>query len=180
MTNTENDLAKFFPEDDYQIPTTSNYMKFKEGKNPFRVLSSAVVGYEYWRIGSDGKPEPVRSKEAFPCVPNDIQLDEKGNPTRINHFWAFIVWNYNDRRVQILQLTQKGIMKYIKSLVDNPKWGLPTGYDIVVTREGTGLDTEYSVIADPHSEIDPEIAQQAKERIINLEKLFIGEDPFSE
>ena len=35
-------MDNFFPTSDYKVPTTSNYMKFVEGKNKFRVLSSAM------------------------------------------------------------------------------------------------------------------------------------------
>lgn len=160
----------FFPTEDYKIPSTSNYFKFAEGKNKFRVLTSAVVGYEYWNT----EKKPVRSKEMFEEMPEDIQTDKDGK-FRINHFWAFLVWNYEAKRAQILLLTQKSIMNAIKAYVDEPDWGDPKGYDIVVTRSGAGFDTEYQVIANPHSPA-PDIAVPKA----NLEALFDNEDPFKQ
>lgn len=166
-------MNDFFPEADYKIPTTSNYMKFQEGDNKFRVLSSAIVGWEYWN--TDNKP--VRNKENWKTVPDDIKVDKDGN-IKISHFWAFIVWNYNEQKVQILQITQKGIMKYIQSLVKNPKWGNPRGYDLIVNKTGSGLETDYSIIADPHSEVEPTILKQLDTMTVNLEALYDGKDPF--
>ena len=169
--NQNND---FFPTTDYKIPTTSNYMKFADGDNTFRVLSSAVVGYEYWNTQN----KPVRSREAFDSIPADIKTEKDGNH-KINHFWAFIVYNYDEKRVQILQLTQKGIMKWMQSLIKNPKWGHPKGYDIVINRVGSGFDTEYTPVANPHTTIDPKIQEQFEKMKINLDALFEGLDPFS-
>jgi hypothetical protein len=170
MENKNND---FFPEADYKIPTTSNYMRFSEGDNTFRVLSSAITGWEYWT--KDNKP--VRRKETWSEVPDDIK-EEKDGSVRINHFWAFVVWNYDAKSVQILELTQKGIMKYIQGLTKNAKWGNPKGYDITVNRTGSGLDTEYTCMANPHSELDTDIIEIAKKKYVNLNALYSGADPF--
>lgn len=167
-------MDNFFPEADYKIPTTSNYMKLVEGKNKFRVLSSAIVGYEYWNTSN----KPIRSKEGFDELPDDIKRDKDGN-ARINHFWAFIVWNYEAKRIQILELTQKTIMNAIKAYVDNEAWGNPKGYDIVVTRSGTALTTEYQVIANPHSSVPNEADEAFKTKKVKLEALYSGGDPFA-
>jgi len=96
-----------------------NYYKFKQGENRFRILSSAITGYEYWN--KDNKP--IRSKEGFEGTPEDMKPDGQ-----IKHFWAFIVWNYEAKRVQIMELTQKTIMYSIGALSDNAKWGDVKGY----------------------------------------------------
>ena len=158
---------------DYKIPETSNYMKFKEGDNTFRALSSAITGWEYWN--TDNKP--VRRNENWNTVPDDIKTEKDGS-VRINHFWAFIVWNYEAQKVQILELTQKGIMKYIQSLTKNPKWGSPKNYDITVNRTGSGFDTEYTCTANPPSEIDEKILKQYESMTVNLEALYENGDPF--
>jgi len=90
----------FFPNQDYTIPTSSKYMRLVEGKNKFRVLSSAIVGWEYWNI----QDKPVRQQEPFEDMPEDIKHDKDGRVS-IKHFWAFVVWNYQEKKVQILELT---------------------------------------------------------------------------
>jgi hypothetical protein len=149
----------------YEAPKTGgNYMKFMKGTNRFRVLSNAIVGYEYW-LDEGNQRKPVRVRE-FDEIPQGHTKDAK-------HFWAFTVYNYQEEKVQILEITQKSIMSAIEVLVKDEDWGDPKGYDIVVTRTGDGLETEYQVNPKPHSDIDVEAPT------VDLTKLFTGEDPFS-
>ncbi len=158
----------------YEIPVApSNYMRFQKGMNRFRILSPAVTGYEYWT--KDNKP--MRSKVRWDFIPTDIKL-ENGQPTAIKHFWAFVVWNYNENLIQILQITQSTIQSSIKAGVDLRK-GNATNNDIGVERKGDGFDTEYTVqFADP-SPVLPEIEEAYKAKKIDLEALFEGGDPFT-
>lgn len=167
MTNNND----FIPAD-YKIPTVSNYLKLTEGDHTFRVLSSAITGWVYF----NKENKPVRSKEAFEEAPEDIKAGGRVNP-----FWAFVVWNYEEKRIQILELTQKSLMTPIQALVKNPKWGNPKLFDITISRKGTGLnDTEYAVMPNPHSPVDKEILVKFEKANIDLEKLYVGEDPFKQ
>jgi len=166
-------MNNFFPSEDYKLPISSNYMKFQEGENNFRILSSAIIGWEYW----NNQNKPIRSEDRPEEMPEDIKQEKDGS-YRINHFWIFAVYNYEAKKIQILELTQKGIMKTIQGLVKNQKWGNPSGYDITVTRSGSGFDTEYSCVPNPHSEIDTAIIMQYEKMNINLDALYDGEDPF--
>jgi len=163
-------MNNFFPSSEYKMPSTNNYMKFVEGPNPFRVLSHAIVGYEYFTFEN----KPVRQKENFDSIPSDIKKDGS-----INHFWAFAVWNYNEQRIQVLELTQKTVMNPMQAYIKNPKWGDPKKYDFVVNRKGSGMETDYSVITEPHSDLDVNILDKAKKMKLNLEAMFVGEDPFA-
>jgi len=155
----------FLPKN-YEAPKSEgNYMKLKKGANPIRILGPAITGFEYWNAAN----KPVRSPEGWDMAPLDMREGE-----RVKHFWAFPVWNYEVEKVQILQLTQKSIQGAIQAYVDNKKWGDPTKYDLVITRVGDGLETEYTTIAEPHSE-----APKADISGINLNALFKGEDPFT-
>ena len=162
----------FLPDGYKKPPSQSNYFKFLEGANKFRVLSSAVVGFEYWTT----EPKPIRSKEMFTKTPN-AKTDKNGN-VRINHFWAFIVWDYRDSKVKIMEVTQTGIQDALIALNMDDSWGDPKAYDINISRKGENLETKYSVIPSPPSPVDIEIARAYNETKIDLEKLFTGEDPF--
>ena len=161
---------EFFPDSDYKIPVTNDYLnKFPQGNTTFRVLSKPIIGYVYFK--SDNKP--VRSREVFESTP-DIKKDSTAR-----HFWAMTVWNFDAERVQILEITQKSIMTAMKALIDSPKWGSPLLYNISITRKGTTMnDTEYAVMPDPASELTEEIKTAYAKRPVNLEALFNGEDPF--
>jgi hypothetical protein len=160
----------FLP-DKYSMPdANTGYFRFKQGENKFRVLSSAIVGWESW-VDDDGKRKPLRFR-----MDEKIPVDKIGDDPK--HFWAFVVWNYAEEKIQILEITQKGIMKSIQSLVSDEDWGDPKNYDLVVTRTGEGLETEYQVNPKPKKELDKGIIQFYKDLNINLEALFSGGDPF--
>lgn len=171
MDDTSN---KFFPEE-YKVPVTvGNYMKFEDGDNVFRALSSVIVGYEYWN--KDNKP--VRLEKYPETVPTDIRLEKDGNPSKIKHFWAFMVWNYKQSRMQILEITQKSVMSAIENLVRDEDWGSPKGYDLKVNRTGEGLDTEYAVSPKPKTPVKIEIQSQFENTPFDLTLLFVNDDPF--
>jgi hypothetical protein len=161
----------FFPVEDYKVPSTNDYLnKFAQGETTFRILSSAVIGYVYFNTEN----KPIRQKEPFENTPSDIKKDGS-----VKHFWACVVWNYNEERIQILEITQKSIMGPMKALIDNPKWGNPKNYDITITRKGTTMnDTEYAVMPNPQSPVEEKILKAYESKPVNLEALYKGDDPF--
>ncbi len=162
----------FLPEG-YEIPTAqTGYMKFVQGENRFRILDSAIVGNETWLEDDEGNRKPKRWRTT-----ENVTADKLGEGG-LKHFWAFPVWNYAAERIQVLEITQKGIMKAIKALVKDEDWGDPKKYDIVVTREGEGMDTTYQVNPKPHKAIEEGIPVFYKDLEVNLEALFDGDDPF--
>ena len=170
--NKDIEDMSFLPKD-YSEPVTSNYMKFEKGQNKFRVLSSAIVGMEYWVTEGD-KRKPVRKQMDEPIPVGELETDD-----RPKHFWAFIVWNYKTDTVQILHITQKTIRTAIKDLVKMEDWGDPKGYDITITRKGDGFDTEYTTLPSNKSKTDEGIIKLYEDMNIDLQKLFSGDDPFS-
>lgn len=159
-------MDEFFPG---EIPNTSDFMSFEKGENNFRIMSSPVEGYEYWT--KDDKP--VRSREKPTAIPADIKIDPKTNkPTVIKYFWALIVWNYEAKTIQQLEITQKGILNAILALSKNPKWGNPKNYDLTVSREGDGLTTKYTVMPSPAAELSPEIMAEFEAKAIDLNAIF--------
>lgn len=168
----------FLPSD-YREVTSSNYMRLQDGTNTFRVLSHAIVGQEYWKI-VDGKKTPIRVRQGVAISMTDLNdFDEKGQVKMPKPFWSFVVYNKNESKIQILELTQKTVKTAIKSLIDNPKWGDPTAYDINIVKEGQKFETTYTVTPDPKEELDKAIIKQYEDMNINLEALFDGADPFN-
>lgn len=164
--NNDND---FFPNSDYEIADTSNYTKFPVGETKFRVLSSAVIGFEYFKESDNS---PVRSKEPFEERPTDIKGD-------IKEFWAFIVYNYKAKRVQIAEISKKSLKEQMMNYIKNPDWGSPKNYDVTVSRKGTGMnDTKYTIVCSPPKPTDASILAQFKSMKIDLNALFAGMDPF--
>lgn len=172
-------MLGFLPTD-YEVPkAVNNYMKFEQGVNRFRVLSSAVVGNVFWATAENQSRRPIRRKMDANISGSELGMDKDGRPEKVKHFWAFVVWNYQDNMVQILEITQKTIMTVIEDLVSDSDWGDPKKYDITVTKKGEKLETEYTVKPHPAKDLDEAIADIYKEMDVNLEELFAGGDPFS-
>lgn len=165
-------MTDFLPQD-YDVPSNGGkYMRFLKGENKFRTLTSPIIGWEYW-ITVDGKRKSIKVKQNETIKVSDLEDDNTPK-----HFWAMVVWNYQDKKIQILEITQKTIQKTIKSLSKDKEWGTPLDYDLSVIREGEGLETEYQVIPSPPKPLLKEIEEAYSTTPINLDALYEGGDPF--
>ena len=169
----------FLPKD-YKIPEGGKpYTRLEQGDNRIRVLGNPIMGMEYWIDTMENgkeKRQPVRCRMDEPTETSNIP-----EPETLKHFWAMIIWNYNTARLEVLEITQKTIMKAIKAYATNEAWGDPKGtdgYDFVITRTGEGLETEYLVTANPKTKLDKDIVNKFEKSDINIEALFDGDDPF--
>jgi len=157
----------FLPENYNPPKGESRYFKFQTGTNKFRILSKPIIGWLDWE-----NKKPLRFKmNEKPEKPID--------PSRpIKHFWAMVVWDFNNESIKILEITQVTIMQSIVSFTKDPEWGSPFNYNLKVEKQGEKLDTKYSVIASPPSEITEDIKEAYNNTPINLDALYDGEDPF--
>jgi hypothetical protein len=139
-------MNDFLPKDYVAPEAPGNYMEFEEGQNYFRALSSAIVGYQWWIENGEGR-KPVRVRE-FDEVPEEFR-NALNNRENARHFWAFTVYNYQAKAIQVLVLKQQTIMRAMEAFAKNPKWGNPKNYDLIVEKVRTGSrerDVEYNVI----------------------------------
>lgn len=167
-------MNTFLPAD-YSLPKGNNrYMKLEKGENVFRILSPAITGWEYWTTDS----KPIRSRTPIVGVPKDAKLADDGT-FKPKHFWAFVVWNEKAQAIQILEVTQMTIQKFIQSTTEDAEWGDYAGYDFKITRDGDGFDTEYTCAAKPPKAMKPEVSVALAKEKINLDALFEGGDPFT-
>lgn len=159
-------MNDFLPQG-YEAPQgNSSYAKLHDGENKFRILSKPIIGWVGWE---NKNPFRFRMKEK-----PDKKFDQP-----IKHFWAFVVWNYNDSAIQILELTQATVQKAIADLSKNEDWGAPFFYDIKIFRKGKDLSTEYSVMPSPKKDLSEEIKKAALEKPVYLDALFDGADPWT-
>jgi hypothetical protein len=175
----------FLPDNYEKEKKISNYMKFGEGKNRFRIMSPAIIGYVWFektkRDDGSESSKPVRVKTAKQ-VPIE-KFKAKDSRLRAKYFWAFVIWNYETEQLQILELKQSGLITSLEELVMSEAWGDPQKYDLTVVKRKTGsqpMDVEYSLIPDPPKKMEGGIVQFYNDSNIKLEALFEGKDPFDD
>ncbi len=161
---------------DYEPPQTGNYMRLQIGDNRFRILGAAIVGHMFWQTDNSGNRRPVRRRMDEDIEEHEIEIGNDGKPERVKHFWAFPVWN--GHQVQILEITQRTVQDALRSLDESPDWGDPAGYDVTVTRKGSGLDTEYAVLPAPKAPMPQDATAAYAAAGLDLDLLFSGDDPF--
>lgn len=153
--------------------TSGNYFKPEKDKAiVVRVVSPPVFGYEYW----NNENKPVRSKEE-PTNLDDCPKNDKGI-CEVKFFWAFVIWNYEEERIQIWEVTQKSIMSQLEAYIQDEEYGIPQRYDLKVTRKGESKETKYTVMARPPKELEEKPKEAAETTDVNLDALFTSEDPF--
>lgn len=158
------------------VSSGSNYLKITEDAQEFRILTSPIIGREYFRADGD-KVTPVRQKEEFDWIPSDSKDGSKPK-----EFRAFPIWNHTLGKVQIAEITQASIKKEIlKYVQDAENRGDPKKYDFRISRTGKGKETRYTLTALPKSKFESEADEKWAFELakpINLEALFSGDDPF--
>lgn len=163
-------MTSFFPAEEKFMGET-NYLKMNkidEGDElRIRILTTPIIGWEDWT--EEGKPVRFR--------PQDKPLNPINPTKKIKEFTAIVVWNYDLLKIQIWTFTQKRVKNSLKNIAI--KKGMPTNYDISISKIGEDKDTQYILKAFPPSPT-PKVAIDAlKERPINLKALYDGQDPWS-
>lgn len=159
----------FYPQGYEPKDPPSDYMRLQPGENRIRILANPIIGYETW-IDEDNKRKPIRYKDF-----NKAVADPRAD--KIKEFHAFIVWDYASQDVQLLSLTQKTIQKAIFNHATDPDWGDPTRYDIIISKSGKGLETEYNVKMKPSKPMDEAITDAFKQVKIETEEYFNNGHP---
>ncbi len=170
-------MSNDFLDASYEIPKgPSNYTKLETGDTKLRILSKPIIGFSYWDLNQT--PVRIQGTTEPPIQKSLIHKDKFGNQP-LKHFWAMVVYNYNVKQIQILEVTQSSILTSLKDLATNPDWGSPFGYDITINKSGTGKETSYSVTPVPPKPVSEEVKAAFKSKPANLLAMFAGNDPFA-
>ena len=91
----------------------------------------------------------------------------------------FTVYHVDEERAKVFAVTQRTIKDPILAYSKNPKWGDPRSYIIEIGRTGSGMETEYTVIAEPPIEPpEQKIIDVMNEAAIDLRVIFGDGNPF--
>lgn len=155
----------------YELPAknTWRYTKFENLQTKLRILSSCLVGWEYFN--TDNKP--IRQKQRFDKTPTDIQAGRYPK-----EFWAFVVYNYNTDQIEVCEITQRGLKEWILALIKDKDYWDPKTYDIKINKTGEKLNTNYSVVPGLWEPLKKEILDEYENNPIILEALFEWKNPF--
>jgi len=166
----------------YKIPDTGGrYFKPKKGENKVRILTEPIIGYEAWDKRGE-KAKPIRAdkddKEGIEELHRISALQENDDDKRVKHFWAMVIYNYDESAIQIWEIPQATIQEALVNLSEDGDWGDPRGYGIKINKTGDGKDTKYAVLPSPKSKLPAALVAKQSETPVNLQALFAGEDPF--
>lgn len=130
--------------------------------NPYASYTPPAGGGGLFLKVEDGKTLKLRLASE-PYVFQSVYGEGENATVSTKYAWA--VWNYEEQKAQILQLPVTGF-RTIQALATDEDWGDPVGYDIKVSREGTGKETKYHINPSPNrAALDPE----AKEAIAKVD-----------
>ena len=168
--------TSFLPEG-YELTKTfsgGKYFKLQDWETAkIRVLTSSILGYEYFRKNQDGSSRPVRQKEPFEWIPADSK--DWNSPKEFRAFW---IYNYETNSIQVWEITRYDIKQDIMALYKDSDFWDPKGYDLKVSRTGKDYNnTKYTIMPLNKSPFeDTEMLKQAGQ--LRLEALYDWEDPF--
>ncbi|MCU0439315.1 MAG: hypothetical protein MUC49_15570 [Raineya sp.] len=190
--------------EDFEIPSKADqFLSFKEeGEYQVRIMSRIIEGYVFFsEKTNDENSKPIRRK--IKRDPNDDKkiLKEsyftneelqKMNAKTITkksgekvfedpkYFWAFLVFNQKTQKFQVLEITQKSLIAGILGYLKKQSWADPTKYDFVITKKGSGLNSEYSIMGELPTELPDEVLLEHSELQYNLDNIFHDKYPFEQ
>ena len=144
---------------DIQLTSAGQYMKLKTGENKIRIVSE---------VEAFGKHYDRENKKITICIGKDKGCTEceKGNKPRVQ--WLLWVIDRADGKIKLLEVGYSIILQISKlAQTKDYEFDIMPSYDMIIIKEGEGLDTEYTVI--PARVIDVALTEKEKEEIMKLE-----------
>ena len=147
----------------YEVPDSGSaglYVKLEPGENRFRVLEAPTTGYVVWE-----DKKPTRYKD---------RADVPSGSTEVKHFWFVPVWM--NKEVKFLEMAQKSVIKELAFFDQNDDWGDLTDYDVIVNREGEGMETQYRTAPVPKKPLP----REAKDAWSSMKDNYSPEELFKQ
>jgi hypothetical protein len=160
------------------------------GSVRFALLSDEPLeGYEVWGQCA-GQSKPFRFEQE--PTPEDVTVElgdfeareGRGGPGTVDlkFFIAVPVYNYESGKVQVLQITQKSILKEIDQISQMEDYEDLLAWDFTISKKGSGLTTEYTVRPVPRKKGSQEHIDaawlEAKSEGFDISRLLTGQNPF--
>lgn len=172
MTN----IWEFFGEG-YKLPEVSTwkYSRIEKDKTlRIRILSKPLIGWEYFNT----EKKPVRSKTRPVKLENPSISTYTWKEAPAQEFWALKVYNVDSKQIEVFSINKKTIKEMMMNLyLDDDYWSF-LNYDLKISKTWEGTETKYSVLPWKVEPLSKEVLELAEKTPVNLEALYLGDDPF--
>lgn len=161
------------------------------GSARFALLTDEPLEFhECWGTAPDGSSKPFRFN--FDPTYEDV-IAELGNYTPregrsgpgtadVKFAIAVPIWNYEAGAVQVMQITQKSLLRELDALSQQEDYANLLEWDMTISKKGSGLSTEYRLRPAPRKKGSQDAIDAAwKEALdagFDLERLLTGGNPF--
>ena len=147
--------------------------------------------FEAWGENAEGQKKPFRFLEEPTAddiaaeMGNEFQRRENRDGTGYEpakFVIAVPVYSYETGSIGILSLSQKGLIRELDAISQEPDYSDLLRWDFSISREGTGLSTEYTLRPLPQKGSKKEIAQALKDAEaggFDIQRLATGGNPFN-
>ena len=162
----------------------------------FALLSDQPIEfYECWGVSTDGNDKKKPFRFVQDPTSEEIEAEMGDNFERRASFdgesaepskfaVAAPVYNYTTARVEIIQITQKSILRELDGISQMEDYSNLLEHDFVLGKEGNGLDTKYSLRPVPRKKDSDKTIEAAwtesLEGGFDIERLLTGANPFKE
>ena len=168
----------------YKVPSSGqvffNPSRIEEGQSArIRVLGNfqhpktGVYGWSSW------------DKTAHKNVCHRVEYTEEARAQLLSkgydeprHFWALLIYNWEEMRPQVMEITQKTLQKELIKNFDDEDLGSPYTYDIKIRKNGSGMSTKYEVTTLQRSKLPEDVIEQINSSAFNVSNLLTGEEVF--
>lgn len=149
------------------------YMQLKDGENLVRVLGNPIQFHVHWVETAQGKRK-VNSPIESPALVS--RLEDSGYRRQTK--WMLRVLDQNTKEFKVLEIGSQ-IYNGIVALINNPKWGRVSQYDISINRAPKGTNPLYSVTPNPKESVDASLKTAFEEwkTELDVERLVRPTEP---
>ncbi len=111
------------------------------------------------------------------------RMNRDGNaPEKVKFSIAVPVYNYDSEKIEVLPLTQKTLINELDSISQMEDYSELLDWDFVMGKEGTGLETKYSLRPAPRKKASQaqieEAWSEARASGFDINRLLTGGSPF--
>lgn len=160
----------FLP-DNYEVPSSGGFTKFDDGENRLRILKGPLLLWVMWDNGVVTRYPYLDAEGKVTPKPTPTTQHEKNS---VRHVWAMGVFNYKTNKMEVCELSSVTVQNDLKRYSKDADYGHPKGYDVVVHKKGSGLDTEYGSTPKPPKEVDENVKKAYVDTPIDLSQLLVS------